>query len=335
MDRLSLKAVDCLGGSLHRRNSFCELLVASRFLGFGLICKLDCFGLLYCGGIGLDLGVGTLLVDNLNELVSLLLLVFDVNHLDLEQVLEGVYLLYRRFHNLKTDFKSVDLVRNLALLLCQKHFVEFDQLKERGRGSVVVSSLKGQKFFVGLADGKMGLGHVAGYSLPDLVAWELDVNKLSGGDIYQSASRPLEEPIDRSAVDDSWEHSGSDSEQVSDWGEAEAKMEVSSHLVEEEVEEFIWDIVASGLLGFGPNLTDETVELVLREEVRDPSSGQEIVNVDQEFLVSNLSISKDEEELGTRYTCLGEHGLDVSLEVSKLVAGSNDDSDDIVSEDEG
>jgi hypothetical protein len=33
-------------------------------------------------------------------------------------------------------------------------------------------------------------------------------------------------------------------------------MEVSSYFVEEEVEELVWDIVASGLLGLRSNLTN-------------------------------------------------------------------------------
>jgi hypothetical protein len=42
-------------------------------------------------------------------------------------------------------------------------------------------------------------------------------------------------------------------------------MEVLSHFIEEEVEELIWDILASGLFSFRSDLTNKTIELILRE----------------------------------------------------------------------
>jgi hypothetical protein len=58
----------------------------------------------------------------------------------------------------------------------------------------------------------MGLSHISSDSLSDFIGRELNINELSGSDIDKSVSWPLEEPINRGIVDDSWELSCSDSE---------------------------------------------------------------------------------------------------------------------------
>jgi hypothetical protein len=82
----------------------------------------------------------------------------------------------------------------------------------------------------------MGLSHISSDSLSDFIARELNINELSGSDIDKSVSWPLKEPINRGVVNDGWELSCSDSEQVSYWGEAKTEMEVLSNFVEEEFE---------------------------------------------------------------------------------------------------
>jgi hypothetical protein len=79
------------------------------------------------------------------------------------------------------------------------------------------------------------------------------------------------EPIHGGTVDDSGEHSCSESESITDWGEAEGKMEVLSDLVEEELEELVWSVLVAGTLGFSSDLSEEAIKLILGEELWDPT----------------------------------------------------------------
>ena len=138
------------------------------------------------------------------------------------------------------------------------------------------------------------------------------------------------EPVHGSTVDDSWEHSSSDSESISNWGEAKSQMQVLSNLVLEEVKQGIRSILTTVLFGLRSNFTEDSIKLILREELWDVSRGKEIVNVYKESLISDLGISQDEEKLSSSNTSLHEHVLDIGLEINKLVVGSNNNSNNIV-----
>jgi hypothetical protein len=112
--------------------------------------------------------------------------------------------------------------------------------------------------------------HVSGDGFRDAL-WELNFLQELKGNIVESISWPLKEPIDLSTVDKSWEHSSSESELVSDWGEAKSNMQVSSDSVEEELEEFIGSILKTLTLSSLSHLSKNCVELVLGEELRNPS----------------------------------------------------------------
>ena len=68
-------------------------------------------------------------------------------------------------------------------------------------------------------------------------------------------------------------------------------MEVLSDFIEEEVEEGIWSVLVASTFGFGSDLTQESIDLILGEELWDPTRGQEIVNVNEELVISDLGIS--------------------------------------------
>ena len=110
-------------------------------------------------------------------------------------------------------------------------------------------------------------------------------------------------------------------------------MKILSGLIQKEFEQLIRGIEVASLLCLSSDLSANTVELILCEELWDPTGGQDIVDVNQELVVCNLAISEDEEDLSSLDTSLLIHGLNVGLEVVHSVAGCDDDSNDIISED--
>jgi len=97
-------------------------------------------------------------------------------------------------------------------------------------------------------------------------------------------------------------------------------MEVLSYFVEQEAEESIWGVIETGALGFSSDFTQECVKFVLGKELWNVSRRQQVINVNQEFVISDLSISQDEQQSIALGTSFGEHVLDVDLEISQLVA---------------
>lgn len=123
--------------------------------------------------------------------------------------------------------------------------------------------------------------------------WKFNLVEESVCDIDKSISWPVVEPIHGCTVDDSWEHSSPDSEGIADWGEAQADMEVLPCLVKEEIKELIWSVLVSSTLGLSSNLAEDGIELILDEQLWDPTRGEEIVEKDEESIVSDLGICHD------------------------------------------
>jgi len=142
------------------------------------------------------------------------------------------------------------------------------------------------------------------------------------------------EPVHGGTVDDTGELSSSESEGISDWGEAESQVKVLSGLAQEEVKELVRGIEVAGLLGFGSNLSENAVELVLSEELRNPTRGKNIVDVHEELVVGDLSVGQDEQELSTSNTGFEVHILNVGLKIVHAVVGSHNNADHIIAEDE-
>jgi len=111
-------------------------------------------------------------------------------------------------------------------------------------------------------------------------------------------------------------------------------MKVLSHLAQEVLEQLIRSIQEASALGRRADLTEEAIELILREEFGDPARREEIIDVDEELVIGDLSISKDEEQLVAGDSSLLEHALNISLQVVHVVVRCHHDSDDIVAEDE-
>ena len=110
-------------------------------------------------------------------------------------------------------------------------------------------------------------------------------------------------------------------------------MEVLSSLAQEEIEKLIRSIEITSLLSFSSNLTKNTIKLVLSEQFWDPTRRKDIVDVDEELIVSDLTVSQDEENLSTLDTSLKVHALNISLEIVHTVIGGHNNTNDIITQD--
>ena len=108
-------------------------------------------------------------------------------------------------------------------------------------------------------------------------------------------------------------------------------MKVLSDFIEEVLEECIWSILVTIGFGFTSDLTNKTIDLIFWEEFWNPTRRQEIIDVNKELIILNLSIGQDEEELISGDTSFGEHRLDISLEIIHVVLCGDNNSDDIIS----
>lgn len=117
----------------------------------------------------------------------------------------------------------------------------------------------------------MGFSHIHCDALSQIVCVEFSVSQKFGSHIDQGISWPGVEPVDGGRVYYTWELSSPDSHDLTDRGEAEDDLELLFHSVVEVIEEtvdLVWDSVALGLVS---DQVDQSIEVFLGEEVRDPS----------------------------------------------------------------
>jgi hypothetical protein len=130
-----------------------------------------------------------------------------------------------------------------------------------------VTTLKFAELLVGVADGQVSRGHVLSNGVADLGAWEFNFGEETLSDIDQSISWPVEEVIESGTVDDTWEHTSSESEGIADWGEADTKMEILSAFVQEELKQLIWCVLVSLSFSLTSDLTKKAIKLIFGEEL--------------------------------------------------------------------
>ena len=112
-------------------------------------------------------------------------------------------------------------------------------------------------------------------------------------------------------------------------------MQVSAHLVNEEVEDGAGRVLDTVGLGLSAHLADNTVKFVLSEELGNVTGGEDIVDINEEVILDNLRVSEDEHSGLTNNTSLHVDKLDVSLKISLGVVGGHHNSEDVLAEDEG
>ena len=128
----------------------------------------------------------------------------------------------------------------------------------------------------------MDVGHHLRDARHDLFGGELYLSKESAGHREKGLFWPLMEPVDASLVDKSRESSGSDTELLTYWREAEVNMEVAFNLLKEEFPELIGCIQISKLLSFIANLAHDFIKFLLCKQVWDVACSENIIDVDQE-----------------------------------------------------
>lgn len=102
------------------------------------------------------------------------------------------------------------------------------------------------------------------------------------------------EPINDCAIDQGRELPCSVTEGISDWGEAQRHVKVSAHPINEELPAVCWgDHDFSRLYG-GRDVCDNSVNSLLVEEIVNFTRRQQIVDVDEEMLLGDLTFGEQE-----------------------------------------
>jgi hypothetical protein len=120
-------------------------------------------------------------------------------------------------HDIKTVGKSFDLVVNSMCLCTQKLEVELNELQERGRSGVIVTSLLDAEKVVSFSNRHVHEGHVFCDLVLQLQAWDYgDFLEESLSDTDKGILGPLVEPINGGTINETGEHTGSYTESVTD-----------------------------------------------------------------------------------------------------------------------
>jgi hypothetical protein len=125
------------------------------------------------------------------------------------------------------------LADNLTTFFSEELLVEFNEFQERGRSGVIVTSLHCLVLLVVLINDLMDIGHVFSKGVSQLVSGKLNFAEEFGSDTDKSILRPGVEVINSSRSNKSGEHARSNTEFISDGGEAEVHVQVSLYLHEE------------------------------------------------------------------------------------------------------
>ena len=238
----------------------------------------------------LNSSICRLLVDDHNQGISVLDLDSNVGHCHLDLLLETFNLSADLLHGVETLLEVLDLSDNCSLLLSQEPLVEADETKEGSRGSVIVTAHLSFETLVCVVDRQVHVRHMLGKSFLNLLARKLNLLEEARGDIDERILRPGEEPINGSAVNETGEHSGTDSEGVADRREAQGKMVVLARFVLEILKQGSWGVFDTGTLCFRAKLAEVAIKLIFRVEISDPTRRQQIVDVDEELLLGDLAI---------------------------------------------
>jgi len=97
-------------------------------------------------------------------------------------------------------------------------------------------------------------------------------------------------------------------------------VQVASHFVDEEVKDRVGCILYTIRFGFRTNLSNDAVELISGKEIRNVAGRKDIIDVHKEVILNNLGVSQDEQSGGALNTSLHIHSLNISLQISLVVA---------------
>ena len=132
-----------------------------------------------------------------------------------------------------------------------------------------MATLQLLELLIGISNGQVGCSHILSNRLPNLVSRELDLTEEPIGDVDQGFKGPVEEVVHGGTVNDTREHTSPESESITYRREADTQMEVLSTFIKEELEQLVWRVLVSSTFGLTSDLTEESIELVLGEELWD------------------------------------------------------------------
>jgi hypothetical protein len=128
----------------------------------------------------------------------------------------------------------------------------------------------------------------------------IDLAEIFSGDFHEGFFGPGKIPDDGGIVDKSWVHSGVVSECVSSFAHTNHEMEIILNSGKEEVNKVI--IKDSGIffkfmvfdIGFFDFVSDNRVVFFLREQIRDFSNRENIVDIFNKSFINNLVVGEKE-----------------------------------------
>jgi len=140
------------------------------------------------------------------------------------------------------------------------------------------------------------------------------------------------EVINSSRSNESGEHATSDTELISNRGEAEVHMQILLHFLEEESKEIIRSIEEAISFGFTSYLSLNGLKLILSKELGNITSGKNIIDIHKESVVNDLTISENKHKVKSLGTRLHESSLDIGLKIRHAVVGRDNNSVGILSQ---
>ena len=103
------------------------------------------------------------------------------------------------------------------------------------------------------------------------------------------------EPVDCGAVDQPGEPSGSGSENVSDWREAQSDMEILFDFTYEVLPAVVRGVSSSKWLDFRSDVVDDGHSIVFSVKLGNFSGGQKVIDVNQEPFLGDVAVGYEEQ----------------------------------------
>ena len=134
----------------------------------------------------------------------------------------------------------------------------------------------------------MHLAHVVRHVLVYLVPPQLKFAEETPRYVDKGVPRPRVEEVDRGAVNQPREATGTDAERFSDGGEAQHGVEVGADAGDEERGHMVGHVGDRRRLGRGSEVSKDPLHVFREEEVWYPTAREDTVDVDEEMIVDDL-----------------------------------------------
>ena len=122
----------------------------------------------------------------------------------------------------------------------------------------------------------------------------LHVAKEALGHRYQRFRRPSLEPVDHCSTQQCRELPSPDTELVANGREAQGRVQELAYFGDKELPAYISRVYHSCLLDLRPHGVDDVVNVLSREETRNISRREHVIEKHKHFLVNNLLVGEQE-----------------------------------------